>query len=109
MNFAKATGKTIQEAFEDFHRENPHVYKKFVELSFRAINKGKKKISFKMIMNVIRWEHYLETNEQTDLFLNGQKTKFKINDAYGSRYARIFAKDYPEHSEKIELRKLRTL
>lgn len=107
-NFKSNTGKTIQQAFDEFHANNGHVYQKFKELALKAINKGKKKISFKMILNVIRWEHFLQTNEQTELFLENEKVKFKINDAYGSRYARLFIKEFPEHADKIELRELRS-
>lgn len=109
MNFHSATGKSIQQAFDDYHKNNPKVYEKFKELSLNAIKKGKKKISFKLILNVIRWEHFMNVNEQTDVFLNNELRKFKINDAYASRYARMFINEFPEHSEKIELRELRSL
>jgi len=108
MNYKEATGKSIQESFEDYHRLNPIVYSHFKRLAFKAIDAGKKKISFKMIMNVIRWEIYLTVEEPTLFNLDGKLTKFKINDAYGSRYARIFAEEFPEHRTKIELRRLRS-
>ena len=108
MNYKEATGKSIQESFEDYHRLNPIVYSHFKRLAFKAIDAGKKKISFKMIMNVIRWEIYLTVEEPTLFNLDGKLTKFKINDAYGSRYARIFAEEFPEHKNKIELRRLRS-
>lgn len=109
MNFHSATGKSIQQAFDDYHKNNPKVYDKFKELSLSAIKKGKKKISFKLILNVIRWEHFMNVNEQTDVFLDNELRKFKINDAYASRYARMFINEFPEHAEKIELRELRSL
>ena len=110
MSFAKNTGKTIQQAFELYHSLNPKVYEEFKTLAFAAINKGKKKISFKMILNVIRWERFLSTEEPTTVILddNEPAVKFKINDAYGSRYARLFIKDFPQHEDKIELRELRS-
>ncbi len=108
MNFKQNTGTSIQDAFEQYHRDNPHVYDKFKELALLAINRGKKKISFKMIMNVIRWEYFITTTENNQVTLEGESVKFKINDAYGSRYSRLFIQDFPEHENKIELRKLRT-
>lgn len=108
MDFKENTGITIQKAFSEFHRLNPKVYEQFKRLAFKAIYAGKKKISFKMILNVIRWEVFIQTNEPT-LFDNGtEQIKFKINDAYSSRYARLFIKHFPQHADKIELRKLRS-
>ena len=109
MNFQQNTGKTIQQAFEKFHADNPLVYEHFIRLALKAIYAGKKKISFKMIQNVIRWEVFLETKEETLFEHKGQKTAFRFNDAYHSRYSRLFAKDYPQHADKIEMRELRTL
>lgn len=108
MNFKENTGKDIQAAFEEYHETNPDVYKHFKRLAFKAIGIGKKRISSKMILNVIRWEVFLSTKELT-LFDNGKDlVTFKINDAYTSRYARMFANDFPEHEDKLEFRELRS-
>ena len=107
MNFKTNTGLSIQDAFDKYHSENPNVYEQFKRLALTAINKGKKKISFKMLLNVVRWEVFIQTSEPTLFDLDGKLTKFKINDAYSSRYARLFIKDYPEHEDKIEFRELR--
>lgn len=98
MSFQTLYRKTIQEAFEEFDRTNPQVYEMFISYFHEALRKKKSKISFKLIMNRIRWEYYMTTKDFTN---------FKINDAYGSRYARKFLKDFPEHTEKVELRALR--
>jgi len=107
MNFQRATGKTIQQAFDEYHKNNPKVYEKFKELSLLAIRKGKSKISFKLILNVIRWQHFMNVNEQTDVFLDNEFRKFKINDSYASRYARLFTQEFPEYEKFIEFRRLR--
>ena len=52
--FEETTGKSIEQAFEDFHKKNPLIYKRFVKQCNLAIKKGKKKTSAKMIINVIR-------------------------------------------------------
>ncbi len=108
MNFKENTGSTIQKSFERFHRRNPNVYKLFKKYAFKAINQGKQQISFKLIMNVIRWDVFLLTDEPTMYNNQGKKVKFKINDAYGSRYARLFVKDYPQYAGKVKLRGLRS-
>src|SRR5688572_9960336 len=107
MNFIQLSGSTIQQAFEEFHKSNPLVYTHFKRLAFKAINSGKKKISSKLICNVIRWEVYLNTQEPTLFDIEGVATPFKINDAYTAHYARLFMDEYPEHSDKFETRKLR--
>lgn len=111
MNYEESTGKTIQQAFEEYDKANPLIWEKFKEMAFTAIRRGKTKISFKMMMNVIRWEHFIATEEPADLFTENDEMpkRFKINDAYGSRYARKFVQEFPIHADKIELREIRSL
>lgn len=108
MNFKQNTGRTIQEAFEIFHRLNPQVYAECRRLALEALRKGRKKISFKLIINVVRWEKFMQTEEPTLWNQNGTLTAFKINDAYSSRYARLFKKEFPEYAHRIEFRGLRS-
>lgn len=107
MDFQENTGKSIQEAFELYDSANPSVYEHFKKLAFELIRAGKKKISFKLILNRIRWDVYVQTEEPTLFNQKGEKVKFKINDAYSSRYARKFVSDFPEHENIVELRNLR--
>lgn len=110
MNFRKQTGKTIQEAFEEFDRTNPHVYETLKKLAFTAFERGKKRLSFQMITEVMRWEMYLKTYEPAGVTLRGKDNKrFKISNNYVSRYARKFANEFPEHADKIEMRELQSI
>ena len=109
MNYQEATGKSIQASFNEFHRNNPAVYGHFKRLAFQAIASGKKKISAKMIINVIRWEVYIKTIDLTLFQVEGMPNTFKINDAFGSRLARLFADEHPEHADKLEFRRIRSL
>jgi hypothetical protein len=109
MNFQRATGKTIQQAFDEYHKNNPKVYERFKEYAIKSIKNGKSRISFKLILNVIRWSYFMETKDETQVLINGKWVTFRINDAYSSRYARLFIQEFPEHTEKIEMRELRTL
>jgi len=97
MNYQQLTGKTIKQGFEEFHRDNPHVFKAFEKQALKAIEMGKKKLSAKLIINWIRWNEELKTTDQN----------FKINDAFQSYYARAFITKYPEYYYVFELRKLR--
>lgn len=97
--YEQSTGKTIDEAFADFHAQNPHIYTRFVELALKMIAAGHARYSSKTILCVIRFERDMATVSDDD---------FKINDALTSRYARQFIADYPQHKDFFELRELRT-
>lgn len=102
-------GKTIQEAFNDFHKENPEVFLQIAKQADRAFRLGKKKFSVKQIIEYVRWEVFLETKE-TDLFAKKGETKhFKINNCYASRYARLLAEKYPHLADRIEMREIRSI
>lgn len=97
MNYRDTHGRTILEAFKDFHTKNPDVYKQFENQTMAAIGRGRKKISAKLIINWIRWNIYLDTTDES----------YKINDAFQSYYARLFVELHPEHLTIFNFRKLR--
>lgn len=100
-NYQEATGKTIDQSFEAYVKDNPSIYQHFVSFALAWIRTGAKKISSKQIVGRIRWEVEVETK-------GDQAREFKCNDAFTSRFARKFASDYPEYSELIEFRQLRS-
>ncbi len=97
MNYKELNGHSIREGFNTFNKENPHVFDAFEEQAIKAIEKGRDKISAKLIINWIRWNEFLKTSDQN----------FKINDAFQSYYARYFVEKHPEHIKVFEFRKLR--
>lgn len=97
MNYKELNGESIREGFEKFHKANPHVYVEFEKQCFIAINRGREKLSSKLIINWIRWNEFLRTSDKN----------FRINDAYQAYYSRLFIELHPEHSEIFEFRKLR--
>ena len=107
--FTEQSGKTISEAFDEFNKKNPRIYELFKSQVFKAIRLGKKKISSKQLLGFIRWEIFLQT--QSDLFttIDGEKRVFKINDAFTSRYVRVFIDEFPEHENLFEVRRLRSV
>jgi len=98
MNFKELNNKTIRAAFVDFDTMNPRVYQAFRAQALKALRAGSTKISSKAIVNWMRWEMFLQTNDKD----------FKINDAFTAHYARKFIREFPEHIDKFEVRKLRT-
>lgn len=96
--FAVQTKKPIEVAFRKFHKLNPNVYMAFKGQVYRAIQKKKQKISSKALLNWIRWELQLD--------IKG-KDVYKINDAFTSRYSRLFIKQHPQYAEIFDFRNLR--
>ena len=97
MNFKELNGVSIRDAFDKFHKDNPHIYLAFENQVMKAIERGREKISAKLIINWIRWNMFIESND----------ISFRINDAYQAYYAREFVKHHPEHANIFEFRKLR--
>lgn len=109
MNFLSQTGKTISQAFEEFDVANPEVYETIKKLALHAISLGKKRISFYMLTEVVRWEIYLKTHEHAGVTLKGaDDRRFKISNNYRPYYARKFINEFPQHADKIEVRELRS-
>jgi len=99
MDYKSATGKSIQQSFEDYHSNNPQIFDMIINEMVKAKNKGKKKVSIKMIVNFIRWNIFVETKDND--------SRWKINDAFTSRYARMISDKFPSLAGMIEKRNLR--
>jgi hypothetical protein len=97
MNYKELNGLTIRQGFNKFNKANPHIYQEFEKQALIAINKGRIKISSKLIINWIRWNEFLKSSDKN----------FRINDAYQSYYARYFVTKHPEYINYFEFRKLR--
>ncbi len=91
--------KMTNEIWWEFHKANPRVYELFKQIAFKAINKGKKQMSATLVVNVIRWEHFLETTDQK----NGG---FKINNNFVPYYSRLFMRDFPKYDGIFATRQL---
>ncbi len=81
--------------FHEFHRTNPNIFASFQDQVFKAIKSGKKKLSARTIIEFIRWNLFIETEDDS---------AYKINNNYIPYYARMFMKDHPEHGGIFELR-----
>lgn len=88
----------IDQAFWNFHRKNPKVYTKIVEMTETAKRSGKRKIGMKMLFEVIRWEHLVHTRSDD----------FALNNNYTSRYTRLIEECNPELANMFEKRKIKS-
>lgn len=91
-------GKTIQDRFEAFHRENPWVYDALERLVAEAVAAGRERVGIKMAWEAVRWR---EAGATTD-------REFKVNNNYHSRYVRLLIERRPEWAGLFELRAIKS-
>jgi hypothetical protein len=84
--------------FERFHRENPHVFRKFKELAFAMRATGRTRYAARTIIEKLRWEYDIKTTGEV----------FKINDNHIAMYARLLIHRYPQFEGFFELRVVRS-
>ena len=100
MKFQALNGCTIQEKFEEFHENNPEVYQKFIKYANQIRDMGYEKYSAKQVVGRVRWHFQFEVKDKSD--------KYKINDAFTSRYARLYNDDFPSMIPFFEFRRIRS-
>jgi hypothetical protein len=85
-----------QSKFEEYHRDNPQVYEMFKRFTFEKISRGAKHVGAKAVLERVRWETSVSGDDG-----------FKVNNNYTAAYARLFAKDFPQHKDLFRTRKAR--
>ena len=83
--------------FQTFHDENPHVFKLWEEITFRAIARGYTHIGAALIRELIRWESGITTTDAEYKFPNG----------HTPYYSRLFMAKHPEHAGLFRTRTAR--
>jgi len=91
-------GQTLDERFAEYHARNPLVFKLFERFARTALQSGRTHYSAKAIMERVRWEISIKSQDDQG---------FKINNNYTSRYARLLATEYPEFKGFFHMRELR--
>lgn len=81
-------------SFDKYHKENPHIYKTFCQVTFETINKGFKNYSANGVFEVMRWQRGETGNDE-----------YKVNNNYRAFYARKFMEEHPQHSGFFRIRK----
>jgi hypothetical protein len=77
----------IEEAFHQFHRENPEVYEELVSLARELKKRGYQKFGIATIYEVARWRSMLRA---------GPEGQFKLNNNYRAYYARLMMRNVAE-------------
>jgi len=86
--------KTIAEKFEEYHRDNPHVFRLFKQYSEQALDRGYTKFSAKAVFERLRWHYQMETVGDD----------FKLNNNYTAYYARLLMQSDIRFQNFFELR-----
>ena len=90
---------TSADKFEEFHRLNPQVYKVLESMTAEMVNRGRRKIGIKMLIEVLRWNYYMGTDDPN--------SEFKVNNNYVPYYARLILECHPEWDGIFELRTMK--
>ena len=77
------------DAFHEYHRANPHVWRAFERLAFEAIRAGRSYYSARDILAVLRWDTGVRGVDPTG---------FKLINNWSPWYARLFEEQHPEHA-----------
>lgn len=94
------SGLTIDEAFDEFDRNNPHIYRNLRFLARQALHAGRKRIGMKFLFERLRWEYCVRTNHK--------ESEFALNNNFTSRFARLLMREEPELAGIFEVRGLRS-
>ena len=88
---------TLEQKFQVFHAANPLVYEALRKLALDLVERGQTRFGISMIYEVVRWRHFMRTNDDTG---------WKLNNSYRSRYARLLAANEPQLANVFETRVL---
>lgn len=91
--------KPTQQAFEEFHKKNPHVYVALVRLTRIAVRNGRKVVGMQSCIERLRWDYFTQTTHRAD--------EFKINNNFASRYARLIMANEPDLDGIYKTRRLK--
>lgn len=89
----------LQADFEQYHRENPQVYRAFKAKAEQLRREGRARLSGKYIVERLRWDTPVGANEPRD---------FKLTNSYTSRYVRVLIAEDATFAPYFRLRPLLT-
>lgn len=65
--------------FRAWHHENPHVYRRLVELAREWKSAGHDRCSIDMLFHLLRWQYGIQTSGDA----------FELNNSFSASYARL--------------------
>lgn len=91
--------ESLQDQFEQFHAENPGVYRKLVQIARSAKSSGKSQYGIGSCWERLRWHLDIETNSSDE---------FSLNNNHRSRYARLIMEQEPDLKGFFHTRELKS-
>jgi len=89
----------LQDKFNKFHAESPHIYESFKQVTFdvltKALPRGVQFISPDMVGHIMRYQSWSKPDGED----------YKVNNNWISYYARLFKKEHTEHGHYFKTRK----
>jgi hypothetical protein len=85
-----------RDAFERFHRLNPHIYTRLVYMARTTKRAGRKRCGIAMLFEVLRWDYLVGTVHAED--------DFKLNNNHKAFYARLIMQQEKDLAEVFETR-----
>jgi len=85
--------------FQEYHEQNPHVYRLFRQYAMQAMRSGRERFGGKAVFERLRWHFAFETKDPEG---------FRINNSYVSRYVRMLINEHPEFKDFFSIRRLRS-
>ena len=78
----------ISAGFWSYHRANPDVYRRLVEMATDMVQRGRKKLGMGMLFEVLRWEYFMADDVNTE-------EPFMLNNNYRAFYTRLIERNVP--------------
>lgn len=88
-------GLTLPERFDLFHRLNPHVADRLLEMAQHRVRLGRRRLSMKLLFEVLRDD--AETYDPT--------SDYRLNNSYTAFYSRLLIERDPALAEVFETRR----
>ena len=82
--------------FESFHRRHPEVLTDLVQLVNKVRNRGGKRCSIRLLLEVVRFDRWLAAQSTPD------KVPLKLNNNYAPFYSRLLTAQYPEWTDMFQ-------
>jgi hypothetical protein len=86
---------TTAARFEEFHRQNSHVYRTLVRLAREWVNTtGNRKLGISALYERARWQLAIETSD----------ADYRLNNSYRAYFARLIERQEPDLADLFETR-----
>ncbi len=98
---SKPARPTLEQRFQLFHKENPHVFARMLELARARLDRGERWISVKAL-----WEELRASLAKRELAYDADyEPEFKLNNNHTAFYARVLVETEPRLIGVIETRR----